>query len=199
MQTLRWLRQMVPGFDQISAIERAAIRDFALLWSLFEVTVFATSANATRILGAVHLLRDQGRLDLAPFQRAIEPFRQRYYDGHSFTPAFSHLNLRRVDNRPLVEAFVVGGAIDDAESLASLLIIVYRLRNNLFDGMKWDYGLRGQLENFRHANHSLAMMEAQWTSHPARHSRHNDGAGSGRGPATRPNAAPAQRGDRGST
>ena len=33
-----------------------------------------------------------------------------------------------------------------------MFIVVYRIRNNLFHGMKWAYGMRGQLENFRHAN-----------------------------------------------
>ncbi len=166
MQVLRWLRHMMPGFDQLSDAERSAIRDFSLLWSLFEGTVLATSANANSIVGAVNALRDQGRLTLAPFRRAIEHFRQRYYDGQNFTPAFEHLNLRGGDNRPLVEAFVSGGAIDEAETLAGLLIITYRLRNNLFHGIKWAYGIQGQLENFRHANHSLmAVMEL----HEGRH------------------------------
>lgn len=160
MQTLRWLRQMVPGFDRLSTAERVAVRDFSLLWSLFEGTVLGTSASANSIVGAVSALRDQGRLDLRSFRRSIEHFRQRYYDGQNLTPAFEHLNLRGGDRRPLVEAFVTGRANSEAEILAGLLIIVYRLRNNLFHGIKWAYGIRGQLENFRRANDTLmAVME----------------------------------------
>ena len=36
-----------------------------------------------------------------------------------------------------------------------ILIIVYRIRNNLFHGEKWSYGLQGQLNNFKHANEAL--------------------------------------------
>ena len=166
MQAIRWLRQMVPDFDQLSDAELTAIRDFPLLWSLFEGTVLGTSANANSILGAVNALRDHGRLNLAPFRSAIEHFRQRYYDGQNFTLAFKHLNLRSGDNRHLVEALVSGGAIDEAETLAGLLIIIYRLRNNLFHGIKWAYGIQRQLDNFRHANHSLmAVMELHEGTH----------------------------------
>ena len=38
---------------------------------------------------------------------------------------------------------------------ATVLIIVYRFRNNLFHGLKWSYNLQGQLENFMHANKAL--------------------------------------------
>ena len=41
---------------------------------------------------------------------------------------------------------------DPWEVVAVVLIIVYRYRKNLFHGVKWSYELRGQLENFMHAN-----------------------------------------------
>jgi hypothetical protein len=45
-----------------------------------------------------------------------------------------------------------GEAADLSEVAAALLIIVYRLRNNLFHGVKWAYEIQGQLENFNHGN-----------------------------------------------
>lgn len=42
-----------------------------------------------------------------------------------------------------------------SECAAAALIIVYRFRNNLFHGTKWGYGIRGQFDNFRHANDVL--------------------------------------------
>ena len=47
---------------------------------------------------------------------------------------------------------------DVAEVAAALLIIVYRFRNNLLHGVKWAYEIRGQFENFRHAN--AVLMQA---------------------------------------
>lgn len=161
MEPVEWLRGAVPGFDELSEAERTAIRDFSLLWSLFEGTVLATRANAGRIMEAVNGLREADRLQLEPFEDAIGHFRGRYYDGQNFTPAFDqHLHFRNGDNRPLAEAFVCGQTEDEAEILSGLLIVIYRLRNNLFHGMKWVYGIRDQLDNFRHANESLmAVMD----------------------------------------
>lgn len=38
------------------------------------------------------------------------------------------------------------------DRILALLIIVWRLRNNLFHGAKWAYGLRDQRENFDDAH-----------------------------------------------
>ena len=42
--------------------------------------------------------------------------------------------------------------------MLALLMIVWRLRNNLFHGAKWAYGLRDQRENFTHANSVLMRL-----------------------------------------
>jgi hypothetical protein len=51
-----------------------------------------------------------------------------------------------------VERVIRGQSSGDAEIVSAVLIIVLRLRNNLFHGVKWSYGIKGQLENFRNAN-----------------------------------------------
>ncbi len=38
------------------------------------------------------------------------------------------------------------------------LIIVFRLRNNLFHGEKWSYHLRNQGDNFKYANNFLKSV-----------------------------------------
>jgi hypothetical protein len=161
METTKWLKQTVPGFDTLSVKERKAIKDFALLWSLFEGTILRTYADAASIIRETEALGTRKKLDLAPFKPAITHFRQRYHDGRDFTPAFGALNFRNNDCRPIAAAFVDQSAVDEAAILSGLLIIVLRLRNNLFHGVKWAYGIQGQFDNFRHANAALiAIMEA---------------------------------------
>lgn len=156
MEPLEWLRHTVPGFDDLSVDERAAIRDFSMLWGLFEGTVLGTRGNASTIIAMVNRLRERGAVDLAPLAVAIGHFRRRYYANGEFAPAFDqHLHFRNNDHRPMAEAFVSGATNDAAEILKGLLIIIYRLRNNLFHGIKWTYGVQDQLENFRHANDTL--------------------------------------------
>jgi hypothetical protein len=95
---------------------------------------------------------------LKPFDRAIKHFVERYSDGIDLAPAFDELHLRTNDHPALVEKVVRRQSSDDAEILSAVLIIVFRLRNNLFHGVKWSYGLRGQLENFRNANDLLMSV-----------------------------------------
>lgn len=158
MEVRNWLEQHVPGFADFTPEERAAIQDFSLLWSLFEHEVLGDSASAASIVDAIAAIKGRRPLNLDPFQQPILHFRQRYYDGRQFTPAFGNLHLRPNDRRPLVETFVAARTNDEAEILAGLLIIVFRLRNNLFHGVKWAYGIRNQLGNFTHAN--TALMRA---------------------------------------
>jgi len=53
----------------------------------------------------------------------------------------------------------------DADCVASLLIVVYGFRNNLFHGAKWGYELEGQLQNFTMAND---MWWSNFCRHPDR-------------------------------
>jgi hypothetical protein len=156
VEPIDWLRLKVPGFDVLSEEERAAIRDFSMLWSLFEGTVLGADGNAQALVAVVNELEKRGVIDLAPLDPAIEHFRGRYYANSTFTPAFDqHLHFRGNDRRKVAEAFVSGATNDAAEILKGLLIVIYRLRNNLFHGMKWAYRLEGQLDNFRYANEVL--------------------------------------------
>jgi hypothetical protein len=150
-----FLAAAAPGFDRLSTDEREAIKDFTLLWSFYEGMILNTVGNADAIIRSVASLNNSGgELDLEPFRPAITYFTQRYFDG-SHLIRFKELHLRRNDHPDLVERVVRGQTSDNAEIFSAILIIVLRLRNNLFHGVKWTYGIRGQLENFRHANNVL--------------------------------------------
>lgn len=106
----------------------------------------------------------QNRLSLAPFSQSLAHFKNRYFNNGEFTHLFHGLNLRRSDSPELVKKVVKGENTNDADCIAALLIIVYRLRNNLFHGVKWAYGLRDQLENFTNANNAImAALETHGT------------------------------------
>jgi hypothetical protein len=85
-------------------------------------------------------------------------FTNRYYKGDHLTHAFFALNFRRGDRRELVERVMRGQTSNESEILSAILIIVFRLRNNLFHGTKWAYGIQGQLANFRNANKVLMSV-----------------------------------------
>ena|ERR1700733_14875583 len=150
-----WLEIHAPGYDCLSNEERATIKDFALLWSLFESNVLNGNGDANRILAVVTDLGTQNRLTLAPFAASIAYFFARYHDGTDVTPYFDGLRLRKNDHPGLVKQVLSKHIRDDVSTLVTLLIIIYRLRNNLLHGHKWSYEIRGQLENFQNANAAL--------------------------------------------
>lgn len=155
MNPIEWLEQNAPGFDTLSEPEREAIAHFALLWSFFEARALATRGSSHAILALTHEWSAQGRLVTAPFADSLRYFQQRYFSQGVATPHLASLNLRSNDCRDLVHAVLKSENTNPADCVAALLIVVYRLRNNLFHGAKWAYGIQGQLDNFTHANATL--------------------------------------------
>jgi hypothetical protein len=163
----RWLVRRACGFDSLSVQERRAVRDFALLWSFYEGMYLNTHGSANSITQAVRLLNAQGKLTLKlkPLRAALEHFISRYFDGSDFTWHFNDLNFRPNDRESLVRNVLSGQMSEDVDVLTALLIIVLRLRNNLFHGLKWQDGIRDQLGNFRSANDILmAVIEMDQSS-----------------------------------
>lgn len=149
---IHWLDENAPGFRELPARERNAIMHFSLLWSLFEAQALGTQGNAASIIAATRRWADRGLLTAAALEPALTCFRNRYYAGGAFTHHFEHLHLRQIDHPELVKRVLKADDVDLAETAAALLIIIYRFRNNLLHGAKWAYEIRGQFENFTHAN-----------------------------------------------
>ena len=158
MNAIDWLQNNAPGFRDLSGDERDAIMQFSLLWSLFEAKALKTHGNADSILAVAKQWANKGLLAVESFGPELVYFQNRYYADGDFTYHFDQLRLRRADQPDLVKRVLKNEAADFAEVAAALLIIVYRFRNNLLHGVKWAYEIRGQFENFRHAN--AVLMQA---------------------------------------
>lgn len=155
MNPIEWLEQNAPGFSELTTEERDAIMHFALLWSFFEARLFNTRASSHAILALTHKWSSQGCLSASTFEGSLQYFQQRYYPNGTEAQPFSSLNLRSNDCPELVKSVLKSENQNPADCVAVLFIIVLRLRNNLFHGSKWAYGIQGQLENFTHANTTL--------------------------------------------
>lgn len=155
--SIDWLRARAPGFQNLSLEEVGAISDFSLLWSLFEARILDRSASAGAICAKVESWRAAGTLAEESYDPQLSYFRQRYFAGGQFTHHFPGLLLRQNDQEALVRGVLSG--VDNAPDacVSTVFIIVYRYRNNLFHGAKWQYEIAGQLENFQHANAALTM------------------------------------------
>lgn len=153
-----WLNSNVPGFSDLEDKERCAIADFLLLWSLFESKFLDTNGNSKRIRDAVEAWNKAGKLDVGTFDQELAYFRDRYYKDGNLSNHFEQLRLRNSDFKPMVQAVIDGSNDDPQACLASMLIIVYRYRNNLFHGEKWNYLLKGQFNNFTTANNLMMKL-----------------------------------------
>jgi hypothetical protein len=157
MNPIDWLDKNAPGFAVLTVKEQKAIMHFSLLWSLFEAEVLHTNASANAILAIAHEWASTGHLCIESFEKSLAYFRTRYFPDDQPSEFFEGLRLRSNDNKGLVCDVLKGDNRNHADSVAALLIIVLRLRNNLFHGVKWAYGIRGQHANFENANTALMI------------------------------------------
>lgn len=145
-----WLERTQPGYQELSNVERSAVAGFSIVWSVFEARALSTNANATAIVRFV----DENAASFGsaePFGDALAYFQQRYVSDGQTNHKFESLHFRRNDRRELVEAVLLGHEATAIEIVTALLIIVFRLRNNLFHGIKWAYEMRDQQRNFENA------------------------------------------------
>lgn len=147
-----WLRTNAHGFNRLTNEEVSAISDFSLLWSLFESRLLNARGSAAAICNAVDRWTKEDTLDAPSFDPELAYFRQRYFAHGDLTEHFHHLHLHNNDQEAFVRAVVDGSDNDPRNCVAAVLIIIFRYRNNLFHGVKWQYMLAGQLGNFTAAN-----------------------------------------------
>lgn len=151
MTVVEWLESQREGFAELTDEEKRALADFALMWPYFEAEALGQDANFGRIVDLARGLEAEGRIDEGRLGPAMAYFVARYVSGvGKFTHHYPDLNLRAKD-RALVNGVLLGKLTAPWERLAGALLIVYRYRNNLFHGPKWDYDIRGQQANFETA------------------------------------------------
>lgn len=153
-----WLETRAPGFRDLPEDDRRAIFDFAFLWSLFEAEIMEANARVDRITEKVDAWAAAHMLGADLYDPELAYFRSRYFADGELTYHYPYLELRKSDHQELVEAVIRGVNNDPRDRMLALLMIVWRLRNNLFHGAKWAYQIKGQRENFTNANAVLMRV-----------------------------------------
>ena len=153
-----WLQSQNSEFAaSIQQLDVDAISDFTLIWSYFENTVLGTNANCESICRATSTWQVEKRLQIYRFEVSLTYFKNRYFKDNDFTDLFSKLKLKeKAKKYEQLVINVLNGSEQNPEKCASaLLILIFRLRCNLFHGSKWGDGIRDQAENFKHATQAL--------------------------------------------
>jgi hypothetical protein len=160
LNSIGWLSAQAPVFGRLSDNEKAAVLDFALVWSFYEARCLGNIANMERIRRYVHGLPHEV-LNSPEILELVKYFQDRYAEGDKFSYRYDHLHLERSGNPEEVIRMFRGQTESHSESLIGCLGVVFRYRNNLFHGEKWAYGLQEQQENFERSTSLLCWLMEQ--------------------------------------
>jgi hypothetical protein len=150
-----WLLDRNPGYRHLSDGEKEAMTHFVMLWTLFEAEVLRTKASVGGIFDVVNVLCSQDLLSQDEFTPALTYWKDRYLDNGLPNYYFERLRFRDNDKQEFVLSVLKGETGELSDVATALLIIVYRIRNNLFHGAKWSFAMLGQKENFTFFSHLL--------------------------------------------
>lgn len=155
---LEWINDYFNGEAHIDYNYQRPILCFSLMWNLFETTACNKYATKNAIKQSVNSAHQSGTLDSAKYQFYIDYFRSRYSDFGSIDEAFRRLCLRDQDQdiKDAVRRMVEAKSIHFYRDVEALLLIAFRIRNNLFHGNKELRTLYLQVELFETLNKLLA-------------------------------------------
>lgn len=134
------------------------IRNFVFFWSLFEKKLCENNANATSICDGIDVFVNKRKISINEFQNIYNYFKGRYTSSGKVNSRFKQLSFRKHDKEEFVKAVLENENPTVGDMLKGLLIIVYRLRNNLFHGGKRVEILHTQIDNFKATNELLAKI-----------------------------------------
>lgn len=139
---------------QIAEDDLVSIKDFSLLWNIFEATVCDTYYTPEKVFDKL----DQNNIDITEFKSNLDYFRNRYVEKENFNNRYYFLNFRRNDREDIVQKVLKGELSTKNETILAIVIIVYRFRCNLFHGNKDIREINDQRENFEQANDFLMKL-----------------------------------------
>jgi hypothetical protein len=156
-----WFTAKVPYGGDLDPLSYKTVASLAFLCAYFEEKAGSTSPQKVTLrscadLAAIHGPLSPALLDALAFwtARYVEP------GGHLSYNFRSGMNWRSGDDRATVEAVLLGQSNAPADQIMALLTLAYRLRNNLFHGLKGWRDLNDQRQNLAVACAALAgVME----------------------------------------
>jgi hypothetical protein len=161
----QWLNQHQLGYAGLDQDDRTAIREFALLWTIFESqALFGDGSTEAMIAYVDEIARiaeaDQRALLTAPFIPHVAYFREQFVDAERSVTngAFETLTFGNAEHKELVRQALVKLNEQTPELVKALLVIVQQLRFRLFQGLKWHRTCDKQRNDLYHA--SKILMKA---------------------------------------
>lgn len=160
---LDWIKEHLHDGGHLDPECLHAVQNFTLMWNIFESLLCDNSASVCKF----GLILAKWKVQHLPqeIQQAFAYFQNRYVTTDGFSRHFK-LQFRRNDCREMVENALKSAHNDASTMIYVLLIIIYRLRNNLFHGLKSVSSLNNQTDNLNVAAQALAAT-IELHGHPA--------------------------------
>lgn len=152
----KWILE---NFRESAELEQKTIEvvaDFTLIWNLFEGVECSTKRGIRQFDQFVNEVSDQ--ISDTLLKELLLFWKFRYVADGDTNDRFDRLTFRRNDQRELVADVLLERNDSTNDIILALLIIVYRLRNNLFHGLKTIDHLNNQRENLSHAIEVLQTL-----------------------------------------
>lgn len=161
----QWLNQHQIGYVDFDDEDRSALREFSLLWSIFEMQTLLGDMRVETMTSYVDELAKVAEsggktLQVAPFIPHLTYFRNQLIEINTSSPndLFESLTFEQNEHRDLVSHALITLNDETPELVKALLIIVYSLRDSLFRGLKWQPCPKKQRDDLYHA--SKVLMKA---------------------------------------
>lgn len=152
--TKDWIAANIRDGEKISKESYQCIADFCVMWALFEGTELHGIEVAVDELQKV-AQRTKANIQDKGIEVALCFWKQRYVCDGEINEKFDNLNLIHQPHKVLVSQVLLETEIDREKIIHALLIITYRIRNNLFHGNKDITQIRHQNANLDTASNFL--------------------------------------------
>ncbi len=154
---MSWIKNYFDGKINYEDSSIESIRNFTLLWNMFEAIACNKMANISSVERFVDHIFYARRIQNKEFTFFLDFVQHRYIDEFgNIKSNFYKLNFRSNDKQELVEKVLKGEIKNTKTVLKALLFIALRLRNNLLHGEKGIVTLDTQEEYFNITNRLIA-------------------------------------------
>jgi hypothetical protein len=151
-----WLLRLFAGDQVVAPVQYDAVRDFCVLWAVFEGSLLKGKWSVDDAREAVGRLVSHGAI-AGGFEEARDYFRERFLVGPDHELRWDMLGIPPVA-RDFVMRCLTTPTVALADLVTALLIIAWRFRANLFHGEEWQRGEPEPLLSFQHAMLIVLMV-----------------------------------------
>ncbi len=156
-----WARASLREAPTLQSSTLDVVAGFTFLWNLFEGVACHGHVSVPRLCQVAERIAVSPLIAHGTVEHSLSFYRFRYVDGEQMQDRFYGLNFRQNDKQELVESVLKGTETNLVSKLHALLIIAYRIRNNMFHGLKSVHIWDAQAQNISEATRILsAALEA---------------------------------------